>query len=308
MTQPFYFTLMSLVERSKHSGQRSPFKLVRAFRHYKYIVLSTIANWLITRAKVQKSIDNVYRNKKITASLTTFPARIEQVRYAILSIILQTERPDRIILWLAREQFPEETVPDNLRDLCQYGLEIRFCDDLRSHKKYYYALQEQNRDEVVITFDDDIIYHPHTIERLIKKHNEFPDCIVCSQVHVMTFQRDGSIKPYNQWDSYQEGMFNPNVDFMPLTGSGCLYPYKTMPNITFDKHKIRNYAFSADDLWIGYLARITNVKICIVDNPARIFSVVKSSQVQHLGQINCIEDGNDKTIQALSSELGSLKR
>lgn len=295
---------MSLIEYSKHSGERHPNRFIRAFRYYKYLVLSVCANWLITHVKPTAANANKDVNIKITASLTTFPARIEQVRYAILSIILQTVQPQKIVLWLAREQFPNEEIPDNLKDLCKYGLEVRFCEDLRSHKKYYYALQEQKDDEIVITFDDDIIYHPHSIERLLQQHKNNPGCIVCSQVHVMTFDENGNIKPYNQWGGYATQMQNPNKNFMPLTGSGCLYPYSIMPQVTFQKDKIMQCALSADDLWIGYIARISEVPICVTDRPANIFSVVKSSQTQHLGQINCIGDGNDRTIDALKSVFG----
>lgn len=294
---------MSLIEDSKHSGEKSPHKIVRAYRYYKYLLLSVFANWLIRHLTLPQSLTKSLNKIKITASLTTFPPRIKQVRYAIMSIMMQTVQPDRVILWLAREQFPSESIPENLIDLCEHGLEVKFCDDLRSHKKYYYALQQQKTDEVVITFDDDIIYHPHTIERLIEKHNDYPDSIICNQVHVITWDENGDIKPYNLWGNYRPGMKNPNEDFMPLTGSGCLYPYNIMPEITFDKESLMEYAFTADDLWIGYLARITRKSICLVDKPAKVFSVVKSSQTQYLGQVNCIENGNDYTIKKLTSHF-----
>lgn len=307
LSYPQYKYLMSIVERFKHSGDQSPYKLIRAFRYFKYLLLSVIANWLIKRIKISKRTSAGDAQYKITASLTTFPARINQVRYAIISILNQTVRPDKVVLWLAREQFPEGEIPHNLVDLCEHGLEIRFCDDLRSHKKYYYALQEQKPDEVVITFDDDIIYHPHTIERLLKKHEEYPKSIICSQVHVMTYDEKGSIKPYREWSNFNNTLRNPNKDFMPLTGSGCLYPYHVMPEITFDKIKIKEIAFTADDLWIGYLAKIWEVPISVVDKPANVFSVVAFSQTQHLGQINCLEDGNDKAMEKLVKEITNRK-
>ncbi len=306
MSPSVYIYLMSLIERFKHKGHKSSLRFVRAFRHYKYLLLSDIANRLITHVDVRALASNESGSTKITASLTTFPVRIQQVRYAIMSILMQTVRPDRVILWLAKEQFPNEIVPDNLKDLCNYGLEVKFCGDLRSHKKYYYALQEQEQDEVVITFDDDIIYHPHTIERLMSKHKEHPDSIICNQAHVMTFDEKGNIRPYNQWLSSTDDMANPNKDFMPLTGSGCLYPFNVMPEITFDKDKLKKYAFTADDLWIGYIARIAGVSICITDKAARIFSVVKSSQTQHLGQVNCLEDGNDRTMRDLTAVITDI--
>lgn len=303
---------MNLIERLKPSGRRSQYKIFRAIQYYHYLILSAIANWLITHVGINhlttRHTPDSESRPKIIASLTTFPARINQVQYAIKSILLQTVLPDKIVLWLASDQFPDKKIPSGLSDLCNLGLEIRYCDDLRSHKKYYYALQEQGKDDIVITFDDDIIYHPRTIERLLQKHKEFPKNIICSQVHVMNFDYQGNILPYNQWNSYEKGMPNPNKDFMPLTGSGCLHPYNVMPSITFDKERIKRYAFTADDLWIGYIAKHFCIPICITDKCSRIFTVVKSSQTQHLAQINCLGDGNDETIRnlvAMFSHIGA---
>ena len=57
------------------------------------------------------------REKKIIATLTTYPARINCVHLAIKSIMLQTYKPDRIILWLADSQFPNRVLPKELTDL-----------------------------------------------------------------------------------------------------------------------------------------------------------------------------------------------
>lgn len=299
-----YKLLMSLVERSKHVGQRSPYKLVRAFRYLKYLFASKIANLLIKNVELKNLSHNteISDGLLITASLTTYPARIIEVRYAIISIILQTRRPNRIILWLAEEQFPNKNIPENLKDLYKYGLEVCFCDDLRSHKKYYYALQQQKSNELVITFDDDIIYHPYTIKRLVEKHKTHPKSIICSQVHVITYAENGKLNPYHNWGIASDGMDTPSEKYTPLTGSGCLYPYRAMPVETFDKDKIRTFAQNTDDLWIGAMAKINGTLICPPRIVARQFSVVCESQVENLSQINCIGDGNDATLAKLQKE------
>lgn len=299
-----YQLLMSIVEGSKHVGLRSPYKLVRAFRHYKYLFASQIANKLIKHVNLEDLEPNI-RNSDgefITASLTTFPARVKVVRYAIISILLQTRRPDRVILWLAEEQFPDKQIPGNLRDLCEYGLEVHFCDDLRSHKKYYYALIQQKSNELVITFDDDIIYHPHTIERLVNKHKEQPNFIICSQVHIITYDERGGFNPYHKWDTASDGMDEASDHYMPLTGSGCLYPYGSLPIDAFNKKNICSMALTTDDLWIGVMAKVNGTKICPPSIVSRQFSVVKESQLQNLSQVNCIEDGNDTTMKRLQKE------
>lgn len=121
-------------------------------------------NYYINRSGLPESGINTDRSRKtrIIASLTSFPQRIPSVFLTIKSLMLQSVKADRIVLWLAQSQF--NGIPDILRSLIERGLTVRFCDDLRSHKKYFYALQEQHSDEVVITYDDDIIYEHDSIK------------------------------------------------------------------------------------------------------------------------------------------------
>lgn len=67
----------------------------------------------------------------VIASLTTYPARINVVGFAIETIFNQTRKPDRVILWLAKEQFPEgvECLPKMIKKQIERGLEVRFVDD-----------------------------------------------------------------------------------------------------------------------------------------------------------------------------------
>ena len=105
---------------------------------------------------VNQNKENVNKYKeKITISLTTYPGRINQVYYAIKSLMIQSIQADKIILWLAEEQFPNKKLPDKIHILEKLGLTIRWCDDLRSHKKYYYAylmekikLLKKNRSQI----------------------------------------------------------------------------------------------------------------------------------------------------------------
>lgn len=82
-----------------------------------------------------------FRDDSVIVSMTTFPARIGYVHLAIKSLLHQTVQPGKILLWLAKDQFRNVEIPEQLRALCAYGLEIRYCDeDLLAHKKYYYAM------------------------------------------------------------------------------------------------------------------------------------------------------------------------
>ena len=77
-------------------------------------------------------------------------------------------KPDKILLWLAEEQFPgrEADLPNNLvKDAVEDKFELRWCDDIGSHKKYFYAMQEFP-DDIIVTVDDDMYYDTDMIRRL----------------------------------------------------------------------------------------------------------------------------------------------
>lgn len=302
---------MALLESMKPIGDHRPkYKLQRAWNYYVYLLVSWLENKLIKAIPDEECLITTKSKNTttITASLTTFPARIDEVKYAIKSILLQTTPPDRVILWLADSQFPNDKVPENLLPFIGHGLEVRFCDDLRSHKKYYYALQEQRKDELVVTFDDDIIYHPHTIERLIEQHTKYPDCIVCSSAHIVTFDENGNVNDYHKWGTVSDGNCSPSMLYSPLTGSGCMYSFGMLTEEAFDKEMIKTLAFTADDLWISVMSKLANRKICVPKKVARVFSVVSDSQTVHLGQVNCIGDGNNDTIAKLDSKYGPISK
>ena len=49
---------------------------------------------------------NENENSDLIVSMTTFPERFNDVFYALYSIFKQDILPNKIILWLSKEQFP----------------------------------------------------------------------------------------------------------------------------------------------------------------------------------------------------------
>ena len=106
------------------------------------------------------------QGERMVVSLTTFPLRIGKVHLTIQSILRQSRPADRILLWLSKEEFPEEAqLPANLLRLKEKGLDIRFCDNIRSFKKVFYTAQEFEND-VIVTADDDALYPENWLEGL----------------------------------------------------------------------------------------------------------------------------------------------
>ena len=75
---------------------------------------------------------------ELIVSLTSYPRRFPILKFTIRSLLNQTVRPDRVILWLAEDDVTY--LPSAVRRLA--GLEVRTCPDLRSFKKLIPALEQ----------------------------------------------------------------------------------------------------------------------------------------------------------------------
>lgn len=267
----------------------------------RYYVDCFLENLFIKNAKLPEhgTYTGTVREKRIIVSLTTFPARIDACFFAVKSLMLQTVQADKIVLWLAKEQFKDSAALEKLAPLIDIGLEIRYCEDLRSHKKYYYALQEQTPDELVITFDDDIVYEKDAIEKLMKKHNQFPNAIVCNRGHYMPLAQ-GRLEPYRRWAlRFEQGVDKPIMAIMPSTGAGCLYPCGCMPKSTFDIRRIKENAWSADDIWMRFNSLNNGIKVVRTRKEIASLCNVYSSQREALRNQNDGQGENQRTVDRL---------
>ena len=89
-------------------------------------------------------ITSAKRNPLLIVSLTSYPLRMKTIHFTLHTLLNQSIKPDKIILWLAKEQFPrrEKDVPRRIRRLRKYGLSIEWCNDIRSYKKLIPTLKE----------------------------------------------------------------------------------------------------------------------------------------------------------------------
>lgn len=236
------------------------------------------------------------REQKLIASLTSYPARIDKIWIAIESIFHQTVKPDKIILWLADSQFPNKMndLPQNLTELCSRGLEIRFCKDYKSHKKYYYAMKEFPKD-IVILFDDDIIYPSDTIRKLLKYHRKYPDSVI----GISTFMPSPKISSMpSQWvaDESRKAMA-PMVTNQVFSGAGSLWPPNSLDKRVFDVETFMLIAPYADDLWLYIMMLLNDTKACRSKRYVTFPHEIIGTQEHSLFQINGVIGGNQNNKQ-----------
>lgn len=251
--------------------------------------------YLRTAEKAGNGLIEEKRAIPIIVSVTSFPARINDVWISLESLFRQTVKPDMIILWLAESQFPDKKIPESLVRLQSRGLTIRFCEDLRSHKKYYFAMKEfQNA--CIMTFDDDLYYDKNVIKRVVELYAKHPDCICTNRAHEIMI-KEGMVQPYSRWNHNAKNILVPSKALLQTGGAGTLYPPKSLSESAFDKNLIQTLCFHADDVWLKLMATLNDKKVVTHSFYNKDFLTVKSSQLEKLVTKNVFDGGNDKQFQ-----------
>ncbi len=229
------------------------------------------------------------RNGNIIVSLTSFPARIDNVWMTIDSMMSQNIRPNRIILNLTQEEFPngDKDLPQSILTYMGLGLEVAYRDsNLRSHLKYYYAIKD-NPNSLVITVDDDMYYQKDTIERLKNLHEQFPHAVCSNRTCEITFDKNDKVKPYSQWNSHKSEAFSSSHLLVALGYGGVLYPTNLFSDDRmFDKDVMKKNCLKADDLWLKAFELLNNIPV-VMGEYFCIPLEIRGSQVVSLLSSNC---------------------
>lgn len=236
--------------------------------------------------------------ERIVVSLTSFPARINDVWQVVACMLAQTLQPTKVILWLSKEQFAsKDALPQSLLSLEDETFSIRLVDgDLRSHKKHYYAFREYPGDLVVI-IDDDLYYPTDMLAKLYEAHCQNPAAVVCRYAYQMRYAPDGTVKPYAQWGKVMGASTSGQLFFG--SGGGTLFqPARLYPDIS-RKDLFTRLTPQADDIWLNAMTRLADIPI--VKIPCGLILPVFIAQNVTLAATNLYENRNDAQLQDVQS-------
>lgn len=235
---------------------------------------------------------------QMIVSLTTFPDRINDVWISISSIMNQTRKAKKILLWLSKEQFSDDyQLPESLLKLQNRGLEIRMCeDDFMPHKKYFYAMQEYPND-IIVTIDDDIFYPGNHLEKLWEKHLEYPDAVCCWYAGKMRYDNSGKLLKYNDWQSDVSGEVEPTLQILPVGCGGVLYPPHALHEDAFNSDNFSKLCIKTDDLWLKAMEVKKNTKCVRCVEDSLIFYGLIKTRHKGLFKENADSDGNDVALR-----------
>ena len=228
----------------------------------------------------------------IIVSLTSYPARIQTVNQTIESILNQSMKADKVVLWLALEQFPnkEKDLPKQLLDLCSIGLTIDWYHNICSYKKLIPALKKYP-ESIIVTADDDVIYRREWLEKLYQSYIKNTNVIHCHRARRIEI-RNKKIISYKKWKLYDTGGNNGFSTFFTGVG-GVLYPPHSLHADVLNEELYTKLCPKADDIWFWAMALLNDTKINIIESPYCNPKIIEGTQENALWLTNLQNSEND---------------
>lgn len=296
-----YFILKRKQRKDKEGGKKPNILLKRLLDYVEWFYNIPVRSWYTKHPSQKCGINRTKREQKIIISLTSYPKRISTIWLTIETLLRQSVKPDEVILWLAESQFEGlSSLPKELLCMQQRGLTIRFCDDLRSHKKYFYVMQE-HPDDLVVLADDDMFYPYDTVRKLLRMHEKYPNDVCTITAQVMS--PDFTSLPSGWRTPKLSERFEHSNTIQIFSGSGSLYPPGALDRRVFDRLMIEKLCPYADDLWLTFMAYQNGTRITSL-YPWRAFPVtIYGTGKESLYYVNADGGKNDEQWEGMLGHL-----
>ena len=268
--------------------------------------LRRLANGLLPAIYGRRTGPSLTGMVPVVVSMTSFPARIRKVWIVVETMLRQRQSPEKIVLWLSRDQFPggPGQLPERLLAQQSRGLDIRFVDgDIRSHKKYYYAFAEFP-DRHILTIDDDLLFPSTFVGDVWACARRHPDSVIANfgspfawdeQLGYIT-RIPGTISP---------GETGPHLFFG--SGGGTLFPAGRMQPWMDDIDTIWSLCPTADDIYLNAIARVAGLSVTF-RRVCPLLSLTNRQDVKltdHNGHLYSPSSANARQLRALVTHLAS---
>ena len=270
-----------------------------------YKISSYFANLIYTITlffgiKVSKNVQD-----DVIVSLTSYGSRAHNVYKTIDTLLSQSVKPLKIILWLSETEFNIDNIPVSLRiRQKKYNhFEVRFCEDLKSHKKYYEAMKMFPNINIVIA-DDDVFYPKDWLLTLLELHNQHPQSVCCCIAHKILI-KDNKISEYERWEHNTKEK-GPAMNLCPVGVGGVLYPPSSLSSNVFNKDQIITTCINADDLWLRIMGIISRTNVVHTNRFSYPFLSVAGAEKNALSKSNVLEKKNDDQLQNILKLYGNL--
>jgi hypothetical protein len=247
-----------------------------------------------------------WRRNLLTVNLTTTYQRLKLCKITLVSLLMQTRLPDRIVVWVSKEPYlrdegiaNDDLVNQLVKSLPGINSEIisvRWVKNTGPYRKLIPMLREAAPEDIIVTADDDIFYGENWLKNLVEAYDATSNTLVAARVRKIKTNFYGVNKSYLYWKIITK----PTTvydDFVVTFGGGVALNRNMFREEDIFNEEYLRLAPTADDLWFSKLVRQNNTKVKVLPNA--------------LQEINFIEhnDGlNNHNIPSVTSFIHRLRR
>jgi len=243
--------------------------------------------------------NRTFDQRRVIASLTTVPGRINNLRPTIRSLLKQTRPPDEIVLAIPefsiREQRPY-VVPEYLLRLPR--LRVLHCHkDWGPATKFIPIVREElaagRGDTLIMVVDDDRVYPRDALETYLHYHAQLLEAALCFRGAAMPRTLD-----WRDARMIRARELRQPEPAAGMTGCGSyLIQPRFFDESLWDYSKAPQAAFFMDDIWISGCLSCRKVKRYVVPASAMMRSVFRQRRTLSLHDVpSGRQQNNNETI------------
>lgn len=277
--------------------------------HWNHKAKKTIQKWLAEGYMgVDTEIKDNNQESHLIVSLTSYPARLKYLHIGIVSLLQQSKKPYKIILWLKEEEFTHKhLLTQEMQDLEQCGLTIEWIpENIRSYAKLIPVMQKYPN-ALIVTADDDLIYMPQWLETLYSTHLKNPKHIIGLNGLVLIKKNSINLETFHNINQHTN-ILNKNANIYNnashnnylQTGGGVLFPPQSFSKEVFNQDVYMDICKYADDIWFNAMAILNDKKRYIIEpTKDNYYTTIGAVQATGLFKFNIVESRNDTQFKAV---------
>ena len=230
------------------------------------IYLSEIYYRIKLYLNYRKNKSEVKQVNDVIVSLTSYPEKYKILYLTLISLLSQSIKPHKIILWLYYKDYSK--LPLKILNLENQSFIIKkVYFNLKNYQKLIPCFKNFKQFKIV-TADDDIYYPVDWLKSLIDKSYKKNNIVFGHRGHLIIYKYK-KIYPYSTW---KDNIFTKKISKMIfLTGvGGIIYPKNFLNKRNVNKKIFLNIC-EPDDVWFYYMCRIKNFKFGLVNKYIRLY-------------------------------------
>ena len=208
-------------------------------------------------------VNELKRETPIIVSLSSDEDNFDDLELSLYSLLTQTVRPDKLILWLS-DEYDLSYLPYNITKFIKNGLEIKFVKDINSYTNIIYPLQQYPKAINVIA-SDCVYYQKDWLMKLYHSYIAHPGDIHTHIAHRAKINGLKELLPYIKWEKHISEESSEYINLAKNAG-GILYPPNCFSKEVFREDIFVKNNIKDSDIWLWFMGILSGRKVRIVKN------------------------------------------